>query len=71
MIRGEDVQGAARGAGGGGGCMSISPVGYIEIGRNGSTFRPIGDPIAYVPLVSSSRAWPRFSFSGAFMKSTR
>jgi uncharacterized spore protein YtfJ len=39
------------GGGGGGGGMSISPVGYIAVGRGGSTFRLIRDPLAYLPSI--------------------
>jgi uncharacterized spore protein YtfJ len=37
--------------GGGGGGMMASPVGYIEITKNGARFEPIRDPASVWPLI--------------------
>lgn len=47
---GQDERGPGGGGGGGGG-MSISPVGYIEVGHGESRFRPIRDARSYLPYV--------------------
>jgi uncharacterized spore protein YtfJ len=41
--------GEGEGSGGGGG-FTASPLGFIEIGPSGATFRRIQDPVAYGPL---------------------
>ena len=44
-------EGAREGEGrGGGGGFIASPLGFIEIGSSGATFRRIQDPVAYWPL---------------------
>lgn len=50
------------GDGAGGGAMA-DPVGYIEIGPGGATFRPIGDerPTAAFMLAAGLAAWLAFS----------
>jgi uncharacterized spore protein YtfJ len=40
---------AGEGGGGGGGFVA-SPLGFIEIGTSGATFRRIEDPVSYWPL---------------------
>jgi uncharacterized spore protein YtfJ len=49
---GEDrrTDGAASGSGGGGG-VAADPIGYIEIGRAGAVFRPIGHAYANPGLI--------------------
>jgi uncharacterized spore protein YtfJ len=44
------------GGGGGGGAMSITPVGYIEIGHGQTTFRPIQDARRFLPYVFGATA---------------
>jgi uncharacterized spore protein YtfJ len=38
--------------GGGGGGMQVHPLGYIELKDGQSQFKPIHDPMAWVPLVA-------------------
>jgi hypothetical protein len=40
---GEDAEVAGSGSGGGGG-VAADPIGYVEVGPTGSTFRPISPP---------------------------
>jgi uncharacterized spore protein YtfJ len=42
--------------GGGGGAMSITPVGYIEIGDGQTRFRPIQDARRFLPYVFGATA---------------
>jgi uncharacterized spore protein YtfJ len=48
---GEGVETGATGEGGGGGGGFIaSPLGFIEVGSSGATFKRIEDPVSYWPL---------------------
>jgi hypothetical protein len=44
MEDGREVAPAASGSGGGGGVIA-DPVGYVELGPGGATFKPIGQPM--------------------------
>lgn len=55
--------GSMQGAGGGGGA-AVSPIGYIELKDNQTSYKPIRDPISWVPLVLAGGAVGLLLLSG-------